>query len=325
MSDNLTIMAQQSHTTIIPEQYGGLRLDQALSQLFDQFSRSQLQAWIKAGQVKVNGRTQRARDRVYGGETVVLEYEETPQTVWQAEAIPLHIVFEDDSLLVIDKPAGMVVHPAAGHESGTLCNALLYHHPGAEQLPRAGIIHRLDKDTSGLLVVAKTAECYQQLVRMMQARQIRRHYLALVYGQVTSGGTIDQPVGRHPVDRKRMAVTPAGKPAVTHYRIRQRFKHHTLLSVELETGRTHQIRVHLAYTHYPLVGDPVYGGRLRIPKHSLPGLRTFLQGFKRQALHACQLALPHPVSQQPLRFDSSLPADMARLLELLTVNEAGDA
>lgn len=314
-------MTQQSHTTIIPDNYGGLRLDQALSQLFDQFSRSQLQAWIKAGKVTVDGQAQRARDKVYGGETVILKYEETPQTDWQAEAIPLTVVYEDDELIVIDKPVGMVVHPAAGHASGTLCNALLYHHQGAELLPRAGIIHRLDKDTSGLLIVAKTMETYQRLVSMMQDRLIKRRYLAVVYGQMTAGGTIDEPVGRHPVDRKRMAVTPTGKPAVTHYRINQRYEFHTVVDVELETGRTHQIRVHMAYLHYPIVGDQVYGGRLRIPRHCTSELRSFLQGFKRQALHARHLEFQHPVSGQELIFESPLPDDISRLIELLEAEQ----
>ncbi len=310
-------MTHHTLTAIIPDEATGLRVDQALSQLFSQFSRSQLQNLIKAGQVKVDGENPRTRDKVLGGESVVLQFEDVPQIDWQAEELPLEIVYEDDDLLVVNKPVGVVVHPAAGHASGTLCNALLHHHPDAELLPRAGVIHRLDKDTSGLLVVAKTPTTYQQLVSMMQEREIKREYLAVVYGAMTAGGTIDEPIGRHPVDRKRMAVKPLGKDAVTHYRIKQRFDNHTVIDVQLETGRTHQIRVHMAYIHYPIVGDQTYGGRLRIPKGCADELKTYLQSFKRQALHARKLSFIHPVTQQPLEFSSPLPEDIVNLIALL--------
>lgn len=301
----------------IPESSAGLRLDQALAQLFDTYSRSRLTRWLKAGQVRVDGGIRRGRDKVHGGEQVVIEAELEEQTDWQAEALPLDIVYKDAEILVIDKPAGQVVHPAAGNPAGTLVNALLHHDPDLARLPRAGIVHRLDKDTSGLLVVARTLTAQKSLVEQLQAHRMRREYQAIATGVITAGGTIDAPIGRHPVQRKRMAVTPRGKPAVTHYRVSERFRVHTWIRCSLETGRTHQIRVHLAHLRHPLLGDPVYGSRLRLPRDCSEALAGALRRFRRQALHAGRLGLAHPVSGEFLEWQSPLPADMRELIELL--------
>jgi 23S rRNA pseudouridine1911/1915/1917 synthase len=229
----------------------------------------------------------------------------------------LDIVYEDESLLLLNKPAGLVVHPAAGHASGTLMNGLLHHHPPLEALPRAGIVHRLDRDTTGLMVVAKTLKAHKHLVAELQARNLFREYEAVVAGVMTAGGRIEQPVGRHPVDRKRMAVVADGKPAVTHYRVERRCRGHTHIRARLETGRTHQIRVHMAWLQYPLVGDPAYGGRLKLPRGASPSLREALQGFSRQALHAGRLGLPHPESGEYREWTAPVPADLAALLAAL--------
>ena len=239
------------------------------------------------------------------------------QTDFAAEDIPLDIVYEDDDILVLNKPADLVVHPAAGNWSGTLVNALLHYKPTLEMLPRAGIVHRLDKDTTGLMVVAKTLIAHTSLVEQLQARDVSREYLALVHGNVVAGSTIEANIGRHPVDRKRQAVTEGGKEAVTHYRIEERFPHHTLLRVALETGRTHQIRVHLSWKHMPIVGDQVYGGRPRVPAGASESVRQAVQQFPRQALHATRLGLHHPVSGDYLQWQVAIPADMAALLDIL--------
>lgn len=291
-----------------------MRLDQALAQLFTEYSRSRLSQWLKAGQVRVNGEQMRGRDKVWGGEQVEIEAELEEQIAWQAEAIPLDIVYEDEQLIVINKPAGLVVHPAAGNPAGTLVNALLHHDPDLSTIPRAGVVHRLDKDTSGLLVVAKTLPAQKSLVEQLQTHSLLREYEAVVTGVITAGGSVDAPVGRHPVQRKRMAVMPSGKPAVTHYRVVERFRAHSWIRCRLETGRTHQIRVHMAHIHYPLVGDPVYGGRLRLPKGCSEALADTLRGFRRQALHAGRLGLIHPQSGKTLEWKASLPADMEQLL-----------
>lgn len=318
---------RRQHQVDIPAELAGSRLDQALSALFPDYSRSRLQQWIKQGAVTVDGRSARPRDPVFGGERVVIEAELEAVSAVAPQEIPLQIVFEDADLLVLDKPPGLVVHPAAGNWDGTLQNALLHHAPALAQLPRSGIVHRLDKDTSGLLVVAKTIEAHTHLVAAMQAREIKREYLALVQGPVISGGTIEGDIGRHPVDRKRMAVVHAGKPAVTHYRVEERFRAHTLLRVILETGRTHQIRVHLAHIHLPIIGDPVYGGRLKLPRAASAELIAALRGFRRQALHAARLSLEHPRNGEPLSFEAPLPADMAALLAALRADthEQADA
>lgn len=301
----------------IPERLAGFRLDQALCELFSDFSRSKLQSWIRAGRARVNGHIWRPKDRIEGGEWVELEAEAEEVTQDLAQPIPLAIVYEDETLLVIDKPAGLVVHPAAGHKEGTLLNALLHYAPELAQLPRAGLVHRLDKDTSGLLVIARTLKVHKYLVEQLHARAVRRDYLAVAQGRMTAGSTIDQPIGRHPVDRKRFAVREGGKPAVTHYRIEERFPHHTLIRVSLETGRTHQIRVHMAHIHHPLLGDPVYGGRLRLPPGADEALIAALRNFRRQALHAAMLSVSHPVTGERYQWQAELPEDMQNLLDAL--------
>ncbi len=294
----------------IPLECAGLRLDAALAQVFPEHSRSRLQGWLKEGRILVDGATADAKRKVFGGETVALDVPPLPaETAQQAEDIALAVVFEDAHLLVIDKPAGLVVHPGSGNWSGTLMNALLHHAPQLAQIPRAGIVHRLDKDTSGLLVVAKTPAAQTDLVRQLQARSVRRHYLALALGKVARDGTVDAPIGRHPVQRTKMAVVGGGRDARTHYAVRERFAHATLVECRLETGRTHQIRVHMASIGHPLVGDPVYG-RARSGD-------ARLDAFPRQALHAWRLALIHPRSRAEMAWEAPLPADMAKLLEEL--------
>ena len=304
------------HCTI-PQSCSGQRLDRALATLFAQYSRSTLQRWIRDAQVRVDGEVLRPRDRVLGGEVVTVEPLETQITDYEAQNIGLDIVHEDDSILVLNKPPGLVVHPAAGNPDGTLVNALLYHAPRLRALPRAGVVHRLDKDTSGLLVVAKDLQSHAHLVQQLQARLFERRYIALVFGEMIAGGKVEAPIGRHPVERKRMAVVPGGKPAVTHYRVRERFAGLTLVDVRLETGRTHQIRVHLTHVGHPLVGDPLYGGRLRLPKAASPATVEILRGFRRQALHARTLGLRHPRTAQWLRWEAPLPIDLVNLLGVL--------
>lgn len=301
----------------IPAQLGGLRLDQALAQMFPDFSRARLQQWVRAGQVLVEGQVLKPRDPVRGGEQVVIRAQLEEETACAPEAIALDVVYEDEALLVINKPAGLVVHPAAGNWSGTLQNALLHHAPALASVPRAGIVHRLDKDTSGLLVVARNLAAHKALVEQLQARTLKREYLAVVQGVMTAGGTVDAPIARHPSDRKRMAVVTNGKEAISHYRVLERFAHHTLVRVNLETGRTHQIRVHMAHIRYPLVGDPVYGGRLRLPAGASASLAAALRGFGRQALHAQRLGLQHPVSGENQEWEAPIPADFERLLQVL--------
>ena len=301
----------------IPEHYTGWRLDQTVADLLPDYSRARLQQWIKAGRLRLDGQIVKPRERVLGGEWLSGECAQDIETGDQPQAMALDIRYQDDQIIIIDKPAGLVVHPAAGNRDGTLLNALLHHAPELAALPRAGIVHRLDKDTSGLLVVARTLSAHKALVEQLQARCVKREYLALVLGQVTAGATIDAPIGRHPVDRKRMAVVAGGKPAITHYRVAERFRAHTLLAVRLETGRTHQIRVHLAHKHYPLLGDPVYGGRARLPVGAAKPLIQCLQSFQRQALHAVRLGLEHPASGASMSWQSSLPDDMQCLLSAL--------
>ncbi|WP_341328107.1 23S rRNA pseudouridine(1911/1915/1917) synthase RluD [Methylotuvimicrobium sp. KM2] len=305
----------------IPEEMAGMRLDQVLAELFSDYSRSKLQTWLKAGRVMVNGAQLKAKDKVEGGESIELDAEAEVVLECEAEAIPLDIVYEDESLLIINKPAGLVVHPAVGNWTGTLQNALLNHVPSLETLPRAGIVHRIDKETSGLLMVAKTLQAHNSLVKQLQERSIEREYLAITKGRIIAGATIDEPIGRHPTDRKRYSVRQTGKDAVTHYRVVERFARHTLIRVKLETGRTHQIRVHMAYAHFPLVGDPVYGGRFQLPPDCSEQLEIELRAFKRQALHAEKLGLLHPETQEYCEWIQPLPDDMIRLLAALRDNE----
>ncbi|MBH9436983.1 23S rRNA pseudouridine(1911/1915/1917) synthase RluD [Pseudomonas aeruginosa] len=301
----------------VPFELGGQRLDQIAAQLFPEHSRSRLAGWIKDGRLTVDGAVLRPRDIVHSGAQLVLEAEQEAQGEWLAQDIELEIVYEDEHILVIDKPAGLVVHPAAGHQDGTLLNALLYHVPDIANVPRAGIVHRLDKDTTGLMVVAKTLEAHTKLVAQLQARSVSRIYEALVIGVITSGGTIDAPIGRHGVQRQKMAVVDAGKVAVSHYRVLERFRAHTHTRVKLETGRTHQIRVHMSHIGYPLVGDPVYGGRFRIPPVASQTLVQTLREFPRQALHARFLELDHPATGVRMKWESPLPEDFLWLLSLL--------
>ena len=307
----------QQIISTVPADMDGQRLDQALATLYPEYSRSQIQKWIKAGHIRVDDKILKPKDRLTGGEEILIETVLEVQTDFAAENIPLDIVYEDDDILVLNKPADLVVHPAAGNWSGTLVNALLHYKPTLEMLPRAGIVHRLDKDTTGLMVVAKTLIAHTSLVEQLQARDVSREYLALVHGNVVAGSTIEANIGRHPVDRKRQAVTEGGKEAVTHYRIEERFPHHTLLRVALETGRTHQIRVHLSWKHMPIVGDQVYGGRPRVPAGASESVRQAVQQFPRQALHATRLGLHHPVSGDYLQWQVAIPADMAALLDIL--------
>ncbi|WP_230976112.1 23S rRNA pseudouridine(1911/1915/1917) synthase RluD [Pseudothauera nasutitermitis] len=301
----------------IPEECAGQRLDQALARLFPEHSRSRLQAWLKAGRVMLDGTQPDARHRVHGGEQLEIDLAPAPEDLaMAAEPIPLAVVYEDDAILVIDKPAGLVVHPGSGNWSGTLLNALLHHAPSLGAVPRAGIVHRLDKDTSGLLVVAKTLPAQTDLIRQLQARTVSRRYLALVQGVVDQGARVDAPIGRHPVQRTRMAVVSSGKEAATRYRVRERFRRCTLVECELETGRTHQIRVHMAHAGFPLVGDPVYGARRNTGD-------VLLDGFPRQALHAWRLGLNHPVGRVPMSWESALPGDFSALLATLRLEEGG--
>lgn len=317
MNERTEVEPQDKLSALIPNELAGKRLDQALSQLFPDYSRNRIQDWIRAGVVTVNGQPAETKQKLFGGEDVVLTPVFDVVTQVAPEAIPLHIVYEDEALIVVDKPQGLVVHPAAGHHDGTLQNALLHHDPALDKVPRSGIVHRIDKDTSGLLMVARTVEAHKRLVEQLQAHTVHRQYLALVQGTLTGGGTIDLPIGRHGSDRKRFAVRPDGKPAVTHYRIAERFQAHTLVEVQLETGRTHQIRVHMAHIGHPLVGDPVYGGRARLPQGASPELIAALQGFKRQALHAGSLGIDHPETESYMEWESPLPSDFEALLDRL--------
>ena len=314
MEKNLFIHLQQE----VPAELSGHRLDQVLAHLFPQYSRSLLQSWIKQGWVQLNGKiVEKMSLKVEGDQTISVQAEIKPQVSWQAQKIPLEILFEDEFILVVNKPAGLIVHPGAGNPDHTLVNALLHHAPSLDKVPRAGIIHRLDKDTSGLLIVAKTLEAHQALVQAMKKREIKREYLGLVKGVLLTGGTIQAPLGRHPTQRTRMAVVPIGQPAITHYRILEKFIAHTFLQIELETGRTHQIRVHMAHIRHPLVGDPVYGKQLAPLGKISDKARSTLQQFKRQALHAFRLSFKHPIQQEPMQFETPMPADLANLVQAL--------
>lgn len=306
-----------TRTARVPETAAGRRFDAVLAELFPEFSRSRLAEWIKSGDALLDGRASKPRDPVRGGETVSLTAALETQTEAEPEDIPLQVLYEDADVVVIDKPAGLVVHPGAGNPSGTLVNALLHRDPGLAALPRAGIVHRLDKDTSGAMVVARTLQAHAALVAQLSARDVHRQYLAVVTGALVSGGTANAPIDRHPRDRLKMAVRDDGRDAVTHYRLRERFRGHTALECRLETGRTHQIRVHMAHLKHPIVGDPLYGGPLKLPKGATQALIDALRGFKRQALHAETLEFVHPISGEPVRATAPVPEDMRELLRAL--------
>jgi 23S rRNA pseudouridine1911/1915/1917 synthase len=306
----------------IPDAQSGQRLDQALAELLPDYSRSRLKAWIESGEIRVDGAVRRPRDKVHGGEAVTVVAQMTEQSAAVAQDIPLQVVHEDRHVFIVNKPAGLVVHPGAGNPDWTLQNALLARDPDLAALPRAGIVHRLDKDTSGLLIIARTLPAHTALVRMLEERDIHREYEAICRGVMTAGGTIDAPIDRHPTDRVRMAIRQGGRDSVTHYRVIRRFRAHTHVRVQLETGRTHQIRVHLTHAGYPIVGDRVYGGRLAMPKGCSEQLRQCLREFPRQALHAARLQLAHPVTGKPLEAQAPLPQDMHDLVTVLAADVA---
>jgi len=310
---------------IVPSSAAGRRLDAVLAELFPEYSRSRLSAWIKSGDVTVDGASPRGRDAVHGGEAIVLSVVQETQTHAVAEDIPLDVLYEDEHVFVLDKPAGLVVHPGAGNPDGTLVNALLHRDAALELLPRAGIVHRLDKDTSGVMVVARTLPAHTSLVAQLSAREVHRQYLAIVVGALVSGGSARTGIDRHPRDRVRMAVREDGKEAVTHYRLRERFRSHTALECRLETGRTHQIRVHMNHLKHPIVGDPLYGGSFKLPKGASDEFIAALRAFKRQALHAEVLEFAHPVTGEPIRCSAPVPADMQRLMTLLRQDAAAHA
>ncbi|AVH32252.1 23S rRNA pseudouridine(1911/1915/1917) synthase RluD [Vibrio fluvialis] len=312
-------MAQQIELThTVKESQLGQRLDQAVAELFTDFSRSRLKEWLLEGKVMVNGTVvTKPRTKVMGGEAITVQAELEDEQRWEAQDIPLNIVYEDDDIIVINKPRDLVVHPGAGTPDGTVLNALLFHYPPIAEVPRAGIVHRLDKDTTGLMVVAKTVPAQTRLVRELQKRNITREYEAIAIGKMTAGGMIDKPIGRHSTKRTLMAVSPLGKPAVTHYRVAEHFREHTRLRLRLETGRTHQIRVHMAYLQHPLLGDTAYGGRARIPKGATQELTDMIRGFDRQALHAVMLRFAHPITGEELEFHAPVPDDMVIMTEAL--------
>lgn len=318
----MNIDTNKIHTLIIPDQYANERLDHTLAKLLPEYSRTLIQDWIEKGQVLVNGLPSKGKIKIKGGETVSVQITLKPQPEWKAQNIPLNIVYEDDALIIINKPVGLVVHPGTGNSESTLLNALLHHAPQLQVLPRAGILHRLDKNTSGLLVIAKTAAALRDLSHQLKQRTLLREYQAIVYGHLISGGTIDAPIDRHPIHRKQMAIVETGKTAITHYRVAEKYRAHTRLSLRLETGRTHQIRVHLHHIRHPIIGDATYGGRVHLTKGMTPELIQTLRQFKRQALHAFALGLSHPDTQEWMRFEIDLPDDMKHLIQMLKDDKA---
>jgi 23S rRNA pseudouridine1911/1915/1917 synthase len=312
-------MAQQIElTNKVKESQLGQRLDQAIAELFEDFSRSRLKEWLLDGKVQVNGEVvTKPRTKVMGGEEITVQAELEDEERWEAQDIPLNIVYEDDDIIVINKPRDLVVHPGAGTPDGTILNGLLFHFPPIAEVPRAGIVHRLDKDTTGLMVVAKTVPAQTRLVRALQKRNITREYEAIAIGSMTAGGKVEKPIGRHSTKRTLMAVNEMGKPAVTHYRVAEHFREHTRIRLRLETGRTHQIRVHMSYIQHPLLGDIAYGGRARIPKGASDELAEMIRGFDRQALHAVMLRFAHPVTGEELEFHAPVPDDMVAMAEAL--------
>ncbi|EGQ8074283.1 TPA: 23S rRNA pseudouridine(1911/1915/1917) synthase RluD [Vibrio vulnificus] len=312
-------MAQQIElTNTVKDSQLGQRLDQAIAELFADFSRSRLKEWLLDGKVTVDGNVvTKPRTKVMGGEMITVLAELEDEVRWEAQDIPLDIVYEDDDILVMNKPRDFVVHPGAGTPDGTVLNALLFHCPEVAEVPRAGIVHRLDKDTTGLMVVAKTVPAQTRLVRALQKRHITREYEAIAIGRMTAGGKVDKPIGRHATKRTLMAVSPMGKPAVTHFRVAEHFREHTRIRLRLETGRTHQIRVHMSYLQHPLLGDAAYGGRARIPAGASDEVTAMIRNFDRQALHAVMLRFEHPITGEEMEFHAPVPDDMVELTETL--------
>lgn len=309
-----------NYSYTVPDEMVGQRIDKVLVQLIDGYSRSTIQSWIKQGLVVLDDETPKQKDKVCGGEQLDVAVPEIRQGEWEAQDLPIDIVFEDAEMLVINKPAGLVVHPGAGNPDKTLLNALLFHFPDSRALARAGIVHRLDKDTSGLMVVAKTEAARLGLTAQLVDHSLHREYLALVNGRVISGNTVEEPIARDKGDRRKMAVNMMGKDAMTHYRVDDRFRNHTLLRVQLETGRTHQIRVHMTHIGFPLVGDPVYGQRLAIAGDCDPALEVQLRSFKRQALHATRIEYIHPISQAHQSWQRDMPTDMQLLVDACQID-----
>ena len=311
-------MSEAPIIKVLTEEFAGKRVDVVLAELFPEYSRSRLKIWIQQGRVLLNGQTIKPKNKVLGDEELQLSVQAIEsEATCEAENIPLDIIYQDEAIIIVNKPAGFVVHPAAGHYSGTLQNALLHFDESLAAVPRAGIVHRLDKDTTGLMVVARNLTSHKYLVDQIQKHEVIREYQAVVHGVMTGGGMVDQPVGRHPRDRIKMAVTENGRHAVTHYRLLKRFREHSHIKVQLETGRTHQIRVHMSYLRYPIVGDPVYAGRQRIPAGASADLLEYLQAFKRQALHAWRLSFIHPEHDGEVTYEAPLPNDMLQLIDLL--------
>ncbi|SFV79919.1 Ribosomal large subunit pseudouridine synthase D [hydrothermal vent metagenome] len=302
---------------IIPDRLIGQRIDASIAKMLPDYSRSKITAWVRSGAALINDKTFKPKEKVLGGEIVALTIKQEKTNDWQAEDIPLDIVFEDDDIIVVNKPVGLVTHPGAGNWTGTLANALLHFDPNLANLDRVGIVHRLDKNTSGLMVVARSELAQKNLVEQLQTHSVSREYSAIVYGHMISGGTVDEPIGRDPKDRIKQAVVEDGKDAVTHYRVIDRFAHHTHVKAILETGRTHQIRVHMSYIDHPLIADPMYGGKIRFPKKADEQLKDVLKGFKRQALHAKKLTLTHPISGEEMSWKAPLPQDLQDLLKAL--------
>ncbi|WP_137939863.1 23S rRNA pseudouridine(1911/1915/1917) synthase RluD [Chitinivorax sp. B] len=306
----------------VPEDCAGSRFDQALAQMFPQYSRNRLQGWLKAGHILLEGKSADAKTKVWGGEQVSMAPQMLPdELAFVAQDIPLDVIYEDDTVLIIDKPAGLVVHPGSGNWEGTLLNGLLYHYPALKTVPRAGIVHRLDKETSGLMVVAKTLPAQLNLVQQLQGRSVKREYVAIAQGLIKQDGTVDAPIGRHNKDRTKMAVTSMGKPAITHYFVLERYRAHSLVKCRLETGRTHQIRVHMAHIGHSLAADPVYGTR---PHGSTPEIYAACQQLGRQALHARKLGLIHPETNKPMLWRSPIPVDLQALIDFLRDDIAGE-
>ncbi len=317
MIKNSKIIRMRKLNIIIPDRLIGQRIDSALAVMLPDYSRSKITTWIKSGSVFINDKTFKPKEKVLGGEIVKLKINQEKTNDWVAEDIPIDIVFEDENIIIVNKPVGLVTHPGIGNWSGTLANALLHYDTSLTKLDRAGIVHRLDKNTSGLMVVARSELAQKNLVEQLQMHNISREYSAIVYGHMISGGMVDKPIGRDSKNRIKQAVTEGGKDAITHYRVINRFGHHTHLKAILETGRTHQIRVHMSYIGYPLIADAMYGGKVHFPKKADEALKDALKSFKRQALHSKKLTLIHPISMEKMSWKVTLPKDMQDLIEVL--------